>query len=174
MSGHAFHGNQYVVMGTSEAHEEVRNGGSEELHTVGPEHASLKVGSKYAAHGMVSRHPGAVSYTNSLDAEHHVILGHVPHIGDVVHGVARASEPFFTGHGKVSPVAASGNPDALRKWFNDGADGKINWGEPGDFNACVAEASKHMSDEQAKGFCNERHQDATGGAPGHAPGEDKK
>jgi hypothetical protein len=67
-----------------------------------------------------------------------------------------------------------GNPDALRKWFDDGADGKIDWGQPGDFMACVDEASKHMSDEQAKGFCNERHQDATGAAPGHAPGEDKK
>lgn len=39
---------------------------------------------------------------------------------------------------------------------------------------CVDKASNYMTDEQAKGFCNERHQDATGAPPGHAPGEGKK
>ena len=64
-----------------------------------------------------------------------------------------------------------GDPDALRKWYNDGADGQINWGSPGDFDDCVAIASKYV--DNAQGFCNERHQDATGAAPGHAPGEEK-
>jgi HK97 family phage prohead protease len=60
----------------------------------------------------------------------------------------------------------AGNPEALISWFNDGADGQINWGSPGDFDACVAVAEKHMDTDQAKGFCNERHQDAVGGPPG--------
>ena len=58
----------------------------------------------------------------------------------------------------------TGNPDALREWYNEGADGAINWGEPGDFDACVAVAGKYLDDPE--GYCNERHQDATGGPPG--------
>jgi hypothetical protein len=64
-----------------------------------------------------------------------------------------------------------GNPEALRHWYNSGADGQIDWGSPGDFDACVAIASKYVDNPQ--GFCNERHQDATGAPPGHAPGEKK-
>lgn len=63
-------------------------------------------------------------------------------------------------------AAAPGNPQALRDWFNNGADGQINWGEHGAFDACVAIAEKHMDTEQAKGFCAERHNDATGKYPG--------
>jgi Phage portal protein/Family of unknown function (DUF5872) len=59
-----------------------------------------------------------------------------------------------------------GNADSLINWYNSGADGQINWGEPGDFDACVAVASKYMDEDQAKGFCNLRHQDAVGGPPG--------
>lgn len=55
-----------------------------------------------------------------------------------------------------------GNPEALRHWFEAGAGGQINWGEPGDFDACVSVASEHMSDEQARGFCQLRHMAATG------------
>jgi hypothetical protein len=57
-----------------------------------------------------------------------------------------------------------GNPDALRQWFEDGADGQIDWGSPGDFDACVAIAGKYMDD--AEGYCNLRHQGAVGGPPG--------
>lgn len=65
---------------------------------------------------------------------------------------------------KVSAAWAAneGNPENLRKWFAAGADGAIAWGSPGDFDACVAIASKHMSPEQAKGYCNLRHHDAMG------------
>lgn len=55
-----------------------------------------------------------------------------------------------------------GNPEALRRWFEEGAGGQIAWGEPGDFDACVAVASEHMSQEQARGFCQLRHEAATG------------
>ncbi len=60
----------------------------------------------------------------------------------------------------------AGNPQALRDWFNAGADGQIDWGEDGDFMQCVNVAADHMSEEDAKGFCNLRHTDATGGPPG--------
>ena len=61
---------------------------------------------------------------------------------------------------------ADGDAEALINWYNEGADGQIEWGSPGDFDACVGIASKYMDDDQAKGFCNLRHQDAVGGAPG--------
>jgi hypothetical protein len=32
----------------------------------------------------------------------------------------------------------------LRQWWLDGADGQIDWGSPGDFDDCVALASKYM------------------------------
>ncbi len=59
----------------------------------------------------------------------------------------------------------------LIAWFNAGAGGKIRWGTPGDFDACVRIAGKHMRPDQAKGFCSNRHQDATGARPGKAPAE---
>ena len=64
-------------------------------------------------------------------------------------------------------------PDAepLKEWFNDGADGQIDWGAPGSFTDCVRIASEHMDDEDmVKGFCANRHHDATG----HWPGEKKQ
>lgn len=62
-----------------------------------------------------------------------------------------------------------GYPQELVDWYNGGADGQIDWGTDGDFEACVAIAGKYI--DNPEGFCNERHQDATGAAPGHAPGE---
>ena len=61
----------------------------------------------------------------------------------------------------------------LIRWFNHGADGQIAWGTPGDFEECSRLAIEHgkMTPEQAHGFCNLRHRDATGAAPGHAAGE---
>jgi 8-oxo-dGTP pyrophosphatase MutT (NUDIX family) len=50
----------------------------------------------------------------------------------------------------------------LIRWYNAGADGRIPWGSPGDFDACVAVASEHMDPSKAKGFCAERHHDALG------------
>lgn len=68
----------------------------------------------------------------------------------------------------------AGNPEGLRKWFAEGADGAIPWGFPGDFDACVGVASRHMSPEDAKGYCNLRHKDALGIYPAtHAKLEGK-
>jgi hypothetical protein len=58
----------------------------------------------------------------------------------------------------------AGNPEALREWFEAGADGAIDWGSPGDFEQCVAVAGKYMDDPE--GYCNLRHQAAVGGPPG--------
>ena len=41
-----------------------------------------------------------------------------------------------------------GNPQALRDWYNAGADGQINWGAHGDFQACVDIASQYISDAE--------------------------
>lgn len=64
----------------------------------------------------------------------------------------------------------------LIKWFNEGGGGQIAWGTPGDFAECsrLAIEHGHMTPEQAHGFCNLRHRDATGAAPGHAAGEAHK
>ena len=66
--------------------------------------------------------------------------------------------------GPLTAAGNEGNAQALIDWFNDGADGQIDWGQPGDFEQCVAVAGKHVDDPE--GFCNLRHQDAVGGPPG--------
>lgn len=51
----------------------------------------------------------------------------------------------------------------LIRWFEHGEGAaRIGWGAPGDFDRCVAIASEHMTEEQAKGFCNLRHHGALG------------
>jgi|GEM_PF-1203172 len=59
---------------------------------------------------------------------------------------------------------ATGDAAALIEWYNDGADGAIDWGSEGDFDACVAIAGKYM--ENPEGFCQLRHIDAVGGPAG--------
>jgi 2'-5' RNA ligase len=61
----------------------------------------------------------------------------------------------------------------LRRWYVAGADGQIAWGSKGDFDQCVAVASRHMAPERAKGYCNLRHQDAVGAPPGQGHPEGK-
>lgn len=58
----------------------------------------------------------------------------------------------------------AGDADALIEWYNAGADGAIDWGSEGDFDACVAIAGKYM--ENPEGFCQLRHIDAVGGPAG--------
>lgn len=50
----------------------------------------------------------------------------------------------------------------LIRWYNEGADGRIPWGAPGDFDACVLVAGEHMPPGKAQGFCANRHHDALG------------
>ncbi len=71
--------------------------------------------------------------------------------------------------GDIEQRWKGGYPQGMVDWYNDGADGAINWGEDGDFDDCVAIAGKYI--DNPEGFCNLRHQDATGAPPGKAPGE---
>lgn len=67
-----------------------------------------------------------------------------------------------------------GNAEQLRHWYvHGGGAAEIDWGSDGDFMRCVTVASKHMSPENARGYCQLRHHDATGAYAGHAPGEGK-
>lgn len=60
----------------------------------------------------------------------------------------------------------------LIRWYNQGAEGQIPWGAPGDFAACVRVAGEHIKDPE--GFCNLRHKDALGIYPAtHAARERK-
>ena len=83
-------------------------------------------------------------------------------------GQKRDIGPTLQGH----RIAEEGK----RFWANRGtSEGKVSgipWGTPGDFDQCVSRVSPHLG-EGAKGYCAERHHQATGSWPGHAPGESK-
>lgn len=74
---------------------------------------------------------------------------------------------------EVSPKDVK-NTERLKAYWDKGGKA-INWGVPGDWGRCVDElaaATKgKMTPEQMKGYCADRHHDATGAWPGHAPGE---
>lgn len=62
-----------------------------------------------------------------------------------------------------------GNADRLRRYWTTGAGGqRIRWGVEGDFDRCVAELTEHLG-ARAKGYCNLRHQEMVGAAPGQGP-----
>lgn len=65
-----------------------------------------------------------------------------------------------------------------RYWLAGPGAAKIGWGSPGDFDRCrvaiQAEVSKDgapLSQRVIDGLCANLHHEATGAAPGHAPGE---
>ncbi|WP_170223052.1 2'-5' RNA ligase family protein [Nonomuraea turkmeniaca] len=60
-----------------------------------------------------------------------------------------------------------GQVEQLRTWYvrGEGA-ARIRWNTAGAFDRCVVIASEHMTPDQAKGYCAERHHDATGRWPG--------
>lgn len=60
-----------------------------------------------------------------------------------------------------------GNAEELRKYWTTGEGAaKIRWGTDGDFGRCVRLVSEHMTPERAKGYCANRHKEATGMWPG--------
>lgn len=75
---------------------------------------------------------------------------------------------------EVSPKDVQ-NTQRLKDYWDAGGKGQIQWGKPGDFDQCVTAvttaAKGKMTPEQVKGYCANRHHDATGAWPGHAPGE---
>ncbi|MFI8265281.1 2'-5' RNA ligase family protein [Streptomyces sp. NPDC085665] len=67
-----------------------------------------------------------------------------------------------------------GNAEQLRNWYVHGEGAaRIGWGTPGDFERCVSVASKHMSPQDAAGYCNLRHHDALGIYPATHAAESK-
>jgi 2'-5' RNA ligase len=58
--------------------------------------------------------------------------------------------------------------------FGEGATKYIHWGTDGDFARCEAIAEKHMTPEQAAGFCSNRHLGATGVRPGQEKSAEAK
>ncbi|MFC9280971.1 NUDIX domain-containing protein [Streptomyces collinus] len=67
-----------------------------------------------------------------------------------------------------------GDAEQLRHWYvrGEGA-AQIGWGTPGDFDRCVGIAGRHMSPDNAKGYCNLRHKDALGIYPATHAAESK-
>lgn len=104
-----------------------------------------------------------------------------------LHSAARAADPDYglvleplgtlDTKGGVPGVADTPSDRAgvrrLVRWYERGEGAaKIAWGTPGDFTRCVKIAGKHMTPEQAKGFCNKRHVGAVGAPPGQGhPGK---
>ena len=73
--------------------------------------------------------------------------------------------------GRVSGRNNKGNIKPILHWFEYGPGAqRIRWGVPGDFMRCVTLASKHMTPENAKGFCAKRHKKALGVWPGGETG----
>lgn len=63
----------------------------------------------------------------------------------------------------------------LFRWYEKGEGAAlIQWGVDGDFYRCVAIAGKHMTSENAKGFCANRHKGALGTWPGDHDGDGKR
>lgn len=73
-------------------------------------------------------------------------------------------EGFLVVQGKAeSPVPHPGDAAALKRWYVTGEGAaKIRWGTPGDLTRCHKLAQKHMTPDQAWGFCQNRHKDALG------------
>lgn len=90
----------------------------------------------------------------------------------VVYGSSSRSIPLgnATPESKSSEGGADrneGGAEDLRHYWTNGAGAvKIAWGTPGDFTRCVAFLSEHMTPEQAKGYCANRHKEVTGMWPG--------
>lgn len=82
----------------------------------------------------------------------------------------------------ADPNPAQGMPLQFKKYWLTGAGGAaIRWGTDGDFLRCTRlinetiakNGRKPLPDHEIKGLCNILHREATGAAPGHAPGEQK-
>jgi hypothetical protein len=66
-----------------------------------------------------------------------------------------------TDPGKSADGHAKGAEELRLYWVRGEGAAKIGWGAPGDWDRCVALLSPHMG-ERAKGYCELRHQEATG------------
>jgi hypothetical protein len=60
----------------------------------------------------------------------------------------------------------------MEYWAHGPGAAKINWGVAGDFDRCKVHLGKYVPSHMLDGLCSNLHQRATGGRPGHAPGEE--
>lgn len=74
---------------------------------------------------------------------------------------------------EVSPKDVQ-NTERLKKFWDEGGHGRVEWKTPGDFDQCVTAmetATKgKLPDGEIKGFCANRHKEATGVWPGQEDG----
>ena len=81
-----------------------------------------------------------------------------------------------TGGAERHPVATE---RLMEYWAHGQGAAKIQWGVPGDFDRCIVEVQKAvtdggkppLSDRVIKGLCSNLHARATGARPGHAATE---
>jgi hypothetical protein len=67
----------------------------------------------------------------------------------------------------VDANPGDGNAETLRRYWQTGPGAiKIRWNTPGDWTRCVANLTKYMGAEDAKGYCNLMHKRMTGMYPG--------
>jgi hypothetical protein len=80
---------------------------------------------------------------------------------------------------EATPRDAASTERLQRYWAEGPGAAKIQWGVPGDFDRCIVEIQKAVTDGGQKplpdgvikGLCSNLHARATGFRPGHAPTE---
>lgn len=73
------------------------------------------------------------------------------------------ASPEAKGKDTTPDAVQRGNAEQLKRWYVTGEGAaKIRWGTDGDLTRCHKLAAKHMTPDQAWGFCQLRHRDATG------------
>lgn len=83
-------------------------------------------------------------------------------LGDELSGLTKAEN--------VNTPAGRFRARHLIRWFERGEGAaRIRWGSPGDFMRCVRLAGRHMTPDNAKGWCQLRHKGATGFYAGQGP-----
>jgi hypothetical protein len=76
----------------------------------------------------------------------------------------------MTAEREASPGDVKATEKLKAYWTTGKGAQLIRWGSPGDFDRCVALLEPHLG-AKAKGYCANRHHDATGEWPGpHAHG----
>ena len=79
---------------------------------------------------------------------------------------------------ELTPRDAASTERLMTYWAEGEGAAKVRWGEPGDFDRCLIQIEKAVTDGGKaplppgviKGLCANLHKRATGARPGHAPG----
>jgi hypothetical protein len=67
---------------------------------------------------------------------------------------------------ELSPKDVQATERLMRYWATGPGAARIRWGEPHDWDRCVAELGKHVGPGMVKGLCANLHQRALGAPPG--------